>query len=152
MKKENKNPVNGYSFIELTVAIAVISFLFTMAIPSFDTYFQRMELNNAIRTVTGVLNNARYNAIMLNKPVKFSIQLENNEYMIRLSEKQDKVWLKISEYKLEKNISACSNASPVFYPTGSVSPLCSILIGNDSKRYKITISIAGRIKVVEMTE
>ena len=42
------------------------------------------------------------------------------------------------------------NSSPVFSPTGSVSPLCSIFVKNSKYQYKITLSISGRIKTTEI--
>jgi hypothetical protein len=54
------------------------------------------------------------------------------------------------EFSLGKNVSVTINSSPIFFPNGSIAPLCSILVENEVSHYKITISIAGRVKITEM--
>jgi Tfp pilus assembly protein FimT len=141
----------GMTIFEMFVALAVISVVITMGMPGFNSYLKRMEVRNTLRTITGVLNTARFKAIMLNKGVKFCIEDKNEEEMvIRLKEKKDSNWEKFMEFSLEKKVSVTSNASPIFYPNGSIVPLCSILVENEVYHYKITISIAGRVKITEM--
>jgi Tfp pilus assembly protein FimT len=141
----------GMTIFEMFVALAVISVVITMGMPGFNSYLKRMEVRNTLRTITGVLNTARFKAIMLNKGVKFCIEDKNEEELvIRLKEKKDSNWEKFMEFSLEKKVSVTSNASPIFYPNGSIVPLCSILVENEVYHYKITISIAGRIKITEM--
>jgi Tfp pilus assembly protein FimT len=141
----------GMTIFEMFVALAVISVVITMGMPGFNSYLKRMEVRNTLRTITGVLNTARFKAIMLNKGVKFCIEDKNEkEMVIRLKEKKDSNWEKFMEFSLEKKVSVTSNASPIFYPNGSIVPLCSILVENEVYHYKITISIAGRIKITEM--
>lgn len=143
----------GMTFFEMFVTLAIISVVITMGMPGFNSYVKRMEVRNTLRTITGVLNTARYKAVMLNKRVKFCIEDKNEEDMvIRLKEKRDSdcKWEKFMEFSLEKEVSVSINASPIFFPNGSISPLCSILVENEVSHYKITISIAGRIKITEM--
>ncbi len=136
---------------ELFVTLAIISVVISMGMPGFNSYIKRMEVRNTLRTITGVLNTARFKAIVLNKGVKFCIEDKNEEEMvIRLKEKKDSKWEEFMEFSLEKKVSITSNASPIFYPNGSIAPLCSILVENEVYHYKITISIAGRIKIAEM--
>ena len=143
----------GMTLFEMFVALAVISVVITMGVPGFNSYLKRMEVRNTLRTITGVLNTARFKAIMLNKRVKFCIEDKNIEDMvIRLKEKRDgdSKWKKFMEFSLEKKVSVTINSSPIFFPNGNISPLCSILVDNEVSHYKITISIAGRIKITEM--
>lgn len=148
----NKSP-GGMTLFEMFVTLAIISLVISMAMPGFDSYVKRMEVRNTLRTITGVLNTARYKAIMLNKRVKFCIEDKNEEdTVIRLKEKRegDSKWKNFMEFNLEKEVSVSINSSPIFFPNGSISPLCSILVENEVSHYKITISIAGRIKITEM--
>jgi Tfp pilus assembly protein FimT len=141
----------GMTIFEMFVALAVISVVITMGMPGFNSYLKRMEVRNTLRTITGVLNTARFKAIVLNKGVKFCIEDKNEEEMvIRLKEKKDSKWEKFMEFSLEKKVSVTINSSPIFYPNGSIVPLCSILVENEVYHYKITISIAGRVKITEM--
>lgn len=141
----------GMTTFEMFITLAIISVVITMGMPGFNSYMKRMEIRNTLRTITGVLNTARFKAIMLNKGIKFCIEDKNEEEtMIRLKEKKDSNWEKFMEFSLEKKVSVTSNASPIFFPNGSIAPLCSILVENEVSHYKITISIAGRIKITEM--
>jgi prepilin-type N-terminal cleavage/methylation domain-containing protein len=143
----------GMTLFEVFITLAIISVVVTMGMPGFNSYVKRMEVRNTLRTITGVLNTARYKAIMLNKRVKFCIEDKDEEDMvIRLKEKRegDSKWKEFMEFSLGKKVSVAINASPIFFPNGSISPLCSILVENEVSHYKITISIAGRIKITEM--
>ena len=62
-------------------------------------------------------------------------------------EKRGEEWQTVSSTDLGDKVSASINSSPVFSPCGSVSPLCSIHVKNEKHHYKITLSIAGRLKV-----
>lgn len=141
----------GMTLFEMFITLAIISVVITMGMPGFNSYIKRMEVRNTLRTITGVLNTARFKAIVLNKGVKFCIEDKNDEEMvIRLKEKKDSKWEKFMEFSLEKRVSVTINSSPIFFPNGSIAPLCSILVDNEVSHYKITISIAGRIKITEM--
>jgi Tfp pilus assembly protein FimT len=155
MMMGNNSSKRGLTFFEVVVTLALISFIMTMAMPSFDLYFRRMELRNTLRTITGVLNTARFKAVMLNNPVKFCIEEKNKyneekELCIRLKEKRYNQWEKLMEFSLENKVTVSINSSPVFYPNGNVSPLCSIVVENELCYYKVTISIAGRVKITEV--
>ena len=89
---------------------------------------------------------------MMNKGVKFCIEEEDEEKKILLKEKRDNRWQEFMRFDLEKEIYVYGNASPIFFPDGDIAPLCSILVENDLSSYKITISMAGRIKVTEIRE
>ena len=151
MMSKNKN-IKGISLVEFLLSIALISMLFAMGIPGFDLYFKRIALNNTLRAVTSGLNTARYKAIMMNKGIKFCIEEEGEEKKILLKEKRNNRWQEFMRFDLEKEVYVYSNASPIFFPDGVIAPLCSILVENDLSSYKITISMAGRIKVTEIRD
>jgi hypothetical protein len=89
---------------------------------------------------------------MMNKGVKFCIEEEGEGKKIILKEKRDNCWQEFMRFDLGKEVDVHSNASPIFFPDGVTAPLCSILVENDRSRYKITISMAGRIAVTEIKE
>jgi hypothetical protein len=130
--------------MELLVVLCLLAILITLGIPAFKSFFIQWEASGGVRTVTTGLSYARYDAVKMNRSVKFCI--EDNQ--ILLKEKRSGVWEPFRSFDVEKNVSLTINSSPVFSPTGSVAPLCSIYVENERYRYKITISIAGRIKVV----
>lgn len=141
----------GLGVFELLVTIGIISILITLAVPGFDSHFKRLEITNTLRTITGVLNTARFEAISTNKRVQFCISNQEGGTLILLKEKIGSRWHEFKRFYLEKSVSVSSNASPVFFPVGSVSPLCSISVANDRRHFRVTISMAGRIQVTEVS-
>ncbi|HLP49127.1 MAG TPA: type II secretion system protein [Candidatus Kapabacteria bacterium] len=142
-KKINKN---GITLLELIVALCILSLVGMLGVPMFKSSVKRWETAESVRTVTSALATARYDAIKMNRSVKFCI--ENNRVLLK--EKRGTIWCTFSFFAVDKDISLTSNAAPVFSPIGNVSPLCSIDIRNIHYHYKITLSIAGRIKIIEI--
>lgn len=134
---------NGISLMELLVVLCLLAILITLGIPAFKSFFIQWEASSGVRTVTTALSYARYDAVKMNRSVKFCI--EDNQ--ILLKEKRSGVWEPFRSFDVDEDVSLTINSSPVFSPTGSVAPLCSIYVENERYCYKITISIAGRIKV-----
>ncbi len=145
--KQNRNNNNGITLLELLVTLSVISLVLTVGVPGLKSFFSRVELSNSLRTVTAALGTARYKAVMMNKRVKFTLEKDR----IILKEKKKGEWEELLHFDLEEKVSFSINASPIFSPSGSVAPLCSIHVENEIKHCKITISIAGRIKISEVT-
>lgn len=141
-----KQRSSGITLTELLVVLCLLSILITLGIPAFESFFVRWEASSGVRTVTTAISYARYDAVKMNRSVKFCI--ENNR--ILLKEKRSGVWEPFRSFDVDENVSLTINSSPVFSPTGSVAPLCSIYVRNERYCYKITISIEGRIKVAEI--
>ena len=145
--KINKNN-RGFTLLELFITLGIAALVLMAGVPGFKSFFSRMEVSNGVRTVTAALNTARYKAIMKNKSVKFVVESSK----IVLKEKRGGKWEGFSHFDLSEKVSFSINSSPVFTPFGSVAPLCSIYVKNEISQYKITLSIAGRIKVAEIKE
>lgn len=147
MKQNNhKNSKQGITLIELLVALCILALAGVVGIPMFRASVERWEVSGSVRTVTSALSTARYDAIKMNRSVKFCI--ENNRVLLK--EKSGTVWVTFMTFEVEKGVTLSINASPVFTSIGTVSPLCTICVWNEHYYYKISISIYGRVKVVEV--
>ena len=144
-QKKHLTSKKGITLTELLVALCILSLVGMAGVPMFKASVKRWEVSSGVRTVTTALSTARYNAIKMNRSVKFCI--ENNRVLLK--EKKGTLWCTFSSFEAEKDVSLTINASPVFSPIGSVAPLCSIYVSNEHYHYKITLSSAGRIKVTE---
>ena len=133
--------------VELLVTVVLISVLFLMGFTGFQSFQNSARTNLAIRTVTSAFSTARYRAIRQNRPIK--ICLESGQLILK--SRRDNQWQALSHIAVGDKIDISMNASPVFLPTGFVSPLCSVEIRNEKHLYKITLSMAGRIKVIKIT-
>jgi Tfp pilus assembly protein PilE len=136
----------GFSVAELLITVSLFGLLVTVGFSGFKSFQHHTRTNNAIRTVTSAFNTARYRAIEHNKSIRVS--LENNRLVLKL--KKGEEWLPYLDFQLPPGQAATMNASPVFFPTGYASPLCTVTIKNSRDEHRITISIAGRIKVTKL--
>jgi type II secretory pathway pseudopilin PulG len=137
---------NGLTIFELLFSVSIISIVLMMGVPGFKAFSRKMEINNGVRTATSAISYARYLAIKDNRSVK--LRFKENQF--ELQKKKKRSWATFQTFDPGEKIEVTMNASPVFSPNGYISPLCSILIKNQWHHYKITISIAGRIKVIEI--
>lgn len=137
----------GFTVVELVVAVCILAIVITMGAQVFKASFSRWEVSGGVRTVTAAMSTARYDAVKMNRSVKFCI--EKNRVVLK--EKIGTTWKPFMFFDVDVNVSLSINASPVFSPTGLASPLCSIYVENSHYKYKITISSAGRVKVLNMT-
>jgi prepilin-type N-terminal cleavage/methylation domain-containing protein len=144
--KKNRICLKGFTFIELLIGLGIFSLVVMVSAPGFKSFYCRMEISNGLRIVTCALNSARYDSIMMNVSVKVTLEGDR----IVLKQKTSSGWEELKDFKLEKNVWFSFNASPIFYPSGSIVPLCSIFVWNERYSYKITISSAGQIKITEL--
>lgn len=137
---------SGLTLVELLVYLAIFALLIGVGVPSFKAFVKRTEISSALRTATQAISSARYQAIEKNRRVMLTI--EGNK--IVLKEKRDGTWQPFTDFDAGDRVTLTINSAPVFYPEGCIVPLCSIYVKNESENYRITISLAGRIKVQKL--
>ncbi len=135
----------GLTVFEFLIYTTILSIVLGFGFRGFQSFQNRANINNGVRTIVSALNTARYKSIEKNKHIKVTIT--NNKFL--LMEKKDKKWKEFLNFNPGEKVSISINSNPVFFPTGFVSPLCSIYVENENYKYKVTISIAGRIKVIK---
>ncbi len=138
-----RNRQGGFTLLESFIALSIISIILLMFAPGFKSFFKRMETANGLRTITSALSTARYRAISTNRDMKFTIR----DQQVVLLEKNISGWEVWKCLDIDQKVLVSINASPVFYPNGSVAPLCTIFVNSGKEVYNITISIAGRFKI-----
>ncbi len=144
MNKKFRN--SGLSLMEILIALSIISFTMLIGVPGFKMVISRIEITNELRTVTMALHSARYNSYMTCHPIKFTIEGKR----IYLKENTDDGWVILRDFPVGPNVEISTNANPVFYPSGSTTPLCSVNLKNNVYSYKVTVSMAGQIKVSQL--
>lgn len=148
MRTSDRTRRQGFTLPELLLVILLLCLALWVTNGGYRSFVSRIRVNNALRVVTSALHTARYKAVSLNKRIKFS--LESGSGKITLKEKQGKYWVEFMHFPLEEGVVFSSNASPVFRPDGGASPLCSVYVNNKNYSYKISLSMAGRIKVTKL--
>lgn len=137
---------NGFTLLELLITLTIFVLVIALGVPGFQSFIRKVEINNGLRTVTLALNSARYKAVENNRSVKLIVA----DNKLLLMERRNNNWESFLDFDPGEAITLSINASPVFSPEGYVAPLCSILVLGHGTSYRITLSIAGRIKVVEL--
>lgn len=66
LASRRKSPANGFSTVELLVAMAIITLMTAVALPSFVRSYRRYQLSDAAYKIAGVLKFAHYEAVRLN--------------------------------------------------------------------------------------
>jgi len=143
----NNNKKKGFSLIEAVISLFVLAIILEMASVSFMNLAPKYRLQNAIWEIHSRMNYARYKAIF--KTTKVRIKFSTRSYSIEEFDLNEKKWVKERINFLEGVIIQANN-SPTFHPEGTVSNLASIIVSNSWGKYKITLAISGRIKVVKL--
>jgi len=134
---------SGLTVVELLVAVGVFALLVTVLVPGLGSFFSRLEMHTALRTVTSGLNAARYQAISDN----LSVRAEVVPGKLLLSQDDGSGWRVIRSFAISEKLAVRANSRPVFSPLGNVSPLCTITLESRHKVCRVVISMYGRIKV-----
>jgi Tfp pilus assembly protein FimT len=143
----SENYKRGFSLMEALAAFFVLAVILGLASTSFLNLAPKYRLKSAVREINSRLNYARYKSIF--EGVKVRIKFDQDSYAIETFDEEQNEWKREREYFL-KGISLQANNSPTFHPVGTVSNLASIYITNSWGKYKITLAISGRIKVVQL--
>jgi type II secretion system protein H len=135
----------GFSLIEMIFVLAVMGIMVFIASASFLNLAPKYRLKRAAWEINSCLNLARYKAIFEGVPTR--VLFDASSYRVEKFDASQKTWHPLESNLLEGVVLQANN-SPTFYPVGTVSNLATINIFNYWGRYKITIAITGRIKIV----
>jgi type IV fimbrial biogenesis protein FimT len=64
---------SGFSLIELLLGVTIMIILTTIAVPSFQTWFQNSQIRNATESIANGLQRARAEAVARNTNVQFAL-------------------------------------------------------------------------------
>lgn len=142
----------GFSLTGLLMTLALAAVMVGMAAPSYLDLLPRHRLNGAARQVVGDLMWARMKAVQRNNRFRVFF-LSDHEYRI-LDDTDNDNEVDSGEWTVTRDLSAeyrdvvmSANNSPIFSPRGTASSLATITLANDAGSKRITISIAGRVRV-----
>jgi prepilin-type N-terminal cleavage/methylation domain-containing protein len=137
----------GFSLVEVLIASFLVAIIIGVASTSFLDLAQKYRLKSAVREINSRMNYARYKSIF--EGVKVRVKFDQHSYAIETYDKEKNEWRREREYFLD-GVTLLANNSPTFHPVGTVSNLASVYITNSWGKYKITLAISGRIKVVQL--
>jgi len=139
--------IRAFSLIEILVSIFILGIMMAIASSSFLSLSTKYCLKKSVWEINSRMNYARYKAIFDSRKVR--IKFDASSYSIESFDEIQEKWIQEEKDFLE-GVMIQANNSPIFHPGGTVSNLASIYVSNSWGKYKITIAITGRIKIVKL--
>jgi Tfp pilus assembly protein FimT len=139
--------MKGFTLIENLVMVSVLSVLLILVIPFQARVRNRYNLEMAVWQIHSEINHLKYQAVKDSVPYRFCIF--SRGYIIEKYDASSSGWKKVDQKTLS-GLWLEANNSPVFYPEGTVSNLATITIANSAGKYRLTVAISGRIKIIRL--
>jgi prepilin-type N-terminal cleavage/methylation domain-containing protein len=137
----------GFSLLELVCVLAFLGVVISLASTSFLNLAPKYRLQQAVWQIYSHLNFARHKAIFEGIPVR--LKFYSASYAIEKYDEIQKVW-HLEKKNFLEGVQIQANNNPTFHPQGTVSNLASIFIFNSWGRYRITLAISGRVKILKL--
>lgn len=136
----------GFSLLETSTALFVLAVLISLFSHAFLNLPPKYKLRKAVREISASLNYARYKALF--EGIKVKVHFNTHGMTLEKFDEHEDKWIFYKESLIE-GVTIQANNSPIFHPRGTVSNLASIYVFNSWGKYKITLAITGRIKIVK---
>ena len=142
----------GFSLLGQLITLTLAGIMLSIAIPGYLKVMPRHRLNGAVRQLTGDLMWARMKAIERNNRHRIFF-LNDYEYLILDDADNDGAvdpgeWTLTRDLRTDyRDVVMSSTNNPVFSPRGTASSLATITLANAAGSKRISISIAGRVRI-----
>lgn len=142
----------GFSLLGQLFTLTLAGIMIAMAVPGYLKVVPKHRLNGAVRQLAGDLMWARMKAVQRNNRYRI-IFLSRHEYRILDDADNDGVvdpgeWTLVRDLRPDYGgVVMTSNNNPVFNPRGTVGGLATITLANAAGSKRVSISIAGRVRV-----
>jgi hypothetical protein len=137
----------GHSLLEMVFVLALVSLLIYGASNVFLGRAPSHQLNKAAWEIQTRLNYARHKAIFEGHP--FRVTFRPAGYVVEEFDSAINAWRPELTGSCE-GVAIEANNAPTFHPAGTVSNMATIMISNAAGRFRITLAISGRIRVVRI--
>lgn len=87
MKILNSSSSDGFSLIELLVAIAVVGILAALALPAYRSWMDNTEYKEAARRLTSILRQGRSVAVARNRECRVTFDFAADQYTLALGDR-----------------------------------------------------------------
>jgi prepilin-type N-terminal cleavage/methylation domain-containing protein len=139
---------DGFSVVELVIAISLIAILAAIAYPSFTAYTAPFRVQAAGREVYSALQDARQQAVTRGRRVRFQV-VGADSYTLQWEDGAQ--WRTIrGPIRLEGGMGLTSSGGTLtFLPRGTVTPLSTITVSDPQRAdhpVVLTVPITGLIR------
>lgn len=141
---------SGFSIAELTVVVAIIGILATLATPLFLTYLQTATVRAAAQDIQAFLNQGRQLAIKTNQNVCVHITATAMHY--HLGSCAGAAWIgpgtdTTGNINAPDGITLTNTANPVFTNLGAAAPAATYTVAHGSDTLSVIVSASGRVTI-----
>ena len=142
----------GFTLLGQLITLTLAGIMLSIAVPGYLKVMPRHRLNGAVRQLTGDLMWARMKAIERNNRHRIFF-LNEHEYRILDDADNDGAvdpgeWTLTRDLRTDyRDVVMSSTNNPVFSPRGTASSLATITLANAAGSKRISISIAGRVRI-----
>ena len=155
----SKSNENGFTLIEMLIAIAIFATLVAIAIPTFKTFLAQRRLNGAARELQTNLAALRMQAVAENKWMALYVNNSHQYTLFRDANKNGTIdsgeTIVAKDFQpsyYDVTFSYGSGAVVTFYPNGTSSTGTFCVNGASGLNIKkITLNTNGRVNAVETT-
>ncbi|MEH6518534.1 MAG: GspH/FimT family pseudopilin [Halioglobus sp.] len=145
MKASAPKGIQGFTILELLVAMTIVGMLLTASVPSTIRFYESMQYRKAIRDVVTTLGSARYRAVNSGKAQDVSINPDAKLLAYQEHEVQIPEMLTVAVHSA-KEVNTDSTGVIRFYPEGGSSGGGIDLERPDGSGVRIAIDwLAGRV-------
>ncbi|MBI2988540.1 MAG: GspH/FimT family pseudopilin [Deltaproteobacteria bacterium] len=133
----------GFTVLELMVAMAIAMVVLGIAVPSFLSWLPTLRLSSAARQVATDLQVARMKAISQNASYTIAFNTTTGVYTYG-SDSRD-----IDQEYPGISIQSVSPSNPVFTPRGTASAAVTITLSNGSGQKLVCVKTVGRVNIAD---
>jgi prepilin-type N-terminal cleavage/methylation domain-containing protein len=137
---------NGFTLLESVVVLAILAIVIGAGVSSVSGLAPKYHLEKAVWEARAKLSQARIRSLW--EGIDYRVRFSSCGYFLEIYDEASKSWVARQSGGLE-GVKLEANNSPIFHPTGTVSNLATIIVSNARGKYRITLAISGRVKIVK---
>jgi hypothetical protein len=138
----------GVTVIELLIVCTIGAVGLVAVHSGWRAVHASIAMSQAVREVTQAWQSARAMAM----ESRHAMRAKGDDRGVLVQEVDGAGWKTRATFAFPSGVRMVANASPVFQANGFAAPLCTVELKGDRQRARITLSIAGRIRVVRAPE
>jgi len=138
---------SGFTLLEAVIYLCIVGMLLGITGMAFIHRSPRHYLDKAAWEIYSRMNQARFRAILERRKIRFSFT--GSGYIVEEFDPASSEWKELHRRTLEE-VRIEANNSPIFHPRGTVSSLTSIYVSNLAGRFRISLAMSGRLKVIPL--
>ena len=147
----NKVRDRGFTLIELTFAVLLLTILAVLILPSFSGLYERARIDSAAQHFTALINYARYQAVLHRKTCGLDIDLDRRQFSLPGHREffLDK-GLHILSLETPRGLQRAGKGFITFFPNGTSEEAEVIFQDRGARTIKLTLNpLTARVKIIE---